>query len=319
MTLEQWLAIATRNLAPSSADRVRSEIEGHIGEAQAHQADPVAELGDPAAANREYASVLLTSAEAAIAPTLQNPTRSATSALKGLAILSVLALFFGRGQYIPWPLLITIWSIAPLAWFFPPTTRERNRIHIYAYILRNIAITALATWNQGWIAGLYFGVVLTVMNTLLFRQRTAIFRKLAGGQIPHPFPGEPRLTHNQAVFLNTMRNGEPYRALSLSVLAVLLAVFSWWLPATFAPLGVSMALIFAFRWLPIATPGRSRWYRLGKWSLQILASALPVYWAAPAPWTTAAFYAYLFWLLDSKRIVLRRKLPVADWPRDLYF
>jgi hypothetical protein len=73
--LETWLEKATRCLSSASAAQVRSEIQEHYESAReaamssgatANEADRLAltALGDAKAANRQYRSVLLTSAEA---------------------------------------------------------------------------------------------------------------------------------------------------------------------------------------------------------------------------------------------------------------
>lgn len=67
MTLESWLLRATHNLAPSSAEQVRREIQQHYSSAIESGAGPqeaVASLGTPEDANRQYRKVLLTVSEA---------------------------------------------------------------------------------------------------------------------------------------------------------------------------------------------------------------------------------------------------------------
>ena len=318
MTLEQWLTIATRNLAQSSVERVRSEIQQHVEEAQANGDDPIRALGDPRAANREYRKVLLTTTEAAIAPNLTR-RQSPAQILGQVALMGLLAWLIAGKRGGSWPVLAAIWSTAPLIWILPPTTRERNRIHVYAHIARDILAAGVSWWLRDWGAAATLAVMLAGADFFILRGRTNLFRKLDAGQAVLPFPGEPELTHTEAVLLNTFRNGEPYRAISIPILFVMLAAMAWWLPLTFAPLRVTMVIIFAARWLPITTPVRAQVYRIAKWSLEIAASLLPVYLGAPAPWTGAAFYAFIFLMFDYKRIMLRRKLPVEEWPRDLYY
>src|SRR5271154_5354404 len=73
--LDSWLILATRCLSADSVGRVRTEIQEHYESAReaamsggesAAEADRVAlaALGDAKVANRQYRSVLLTSAEA---------------------------------------------------------------------------------------------------------------------------------------------------------------------------------------------------------------------------------------------------------------
>ena len=64
MTIEQWITIATRKLAPESAEQVRREIGEHFQCALAAGNSDIASLGDPRKANRQYRKVLLTAPEA---------------------------------------------------------------------------------------------------------------------------------------------------------------------------------------------------------------------------------------------------------------
>jgi hypothetical protein len=40
---------------------------------------------------------------------------------------------------------------------------------------------------------------------------------------------------------------------------------------------------------------------------------------ARIPWIGAVYLAFFFLLFDVKSISLRRKLPVAEWPKRLYW
>jgi hypothetical protein len=63
-SLEQWLSLATRKLAPASIEQVRREIGEHYQSALDACTWDLASLGSPRKANREYRKVLLTRSEA---------------------------------------------------------------------------------------------------------------------------------------------------------------------------------------------------------------------------------------------------------------
>jgi hypothetical protein len=50
-----------------------------------------------------------------------------------------------------------------------------------------------------------------------------------------------------------------------------------------------------------------------------VAALLPVLYVARKPWIGAAFLALIFVLFDMRSISIRRKLPVAQWPKRLYW
>jgi hypothetical protein len=82
--------------------------------------------------------------------------------------------------------------------------------------------------------------------------------------------------------------------------------------------GIGTGLSFTVPFLPVYTPSRSRVFRVVLWALKVgvwlLAfgpGALKVYWIVPlCLWQPA-------WL-EWRRASLRRKLPVAKWPKQLY-
>jgi hypothetical protein len=83
--------------------------------------------------------------------------------------------------------------------------------------------------------------------------------------------------------------------------------------------GLGIGLLFAAPLLPVYTPLRSRILRLLKWSLLIALLLLIL-----GPDTLRTQWLLMFTCLwpiawsEWKRISLRRKLPVADWPKHLY-
>jgi hypothetical protein len=81
---------------------------------------------------------------------------------------------------------------------------------------------------------------------------------------------------------------------------------------------IAMALFFAAPFLPIYTPSRARIYRLLKW-----AALIGVFWLVWGPdalkysWLLASCLWIPVWT-EWTRFSIRRKLPVAEWPKQLY-
>jgi hypothetical protein len=202
----------------------------------------------------------------------------------------------------------------------PWTTLERSRIHFYVHGLRSIVVVAVAWWYQGWIAALVLGALCFLFFYFFGYRRVTIFRKLAAGQTYSLLPGEPQLTHVEAIWLRTLRQGSPYENVSIALLFLMLAAMAVWQPPTFGPMAAWMTVGFlARRTLPIYTEERSRWFRIAKWTTMAVAAVLPVLYGARGPWIGAAYIAFFFLLFDVKSISLRRKLPVAQWPKRLYW
>jgi len=73
------------------------------------------------------------------------------------------------------------------------------------------------------------------------------------------------------------------------------------------------------RSVPFRTEERSRRFRIAKWTAMVVAALLPVLLRARIPWDGAFILALLFVLFDLRSISIRRKLPVAQWPKRLYW
>ena len=329
--LDQWLSDATRGLSAESAARVREEIQQHYDlahedsarEAGGDAADVIRALGDPRAANRAYRKVLLTEQEAMMAPVLtqrKQPNFQRILLSAGL-LASLVWLQTGKplGPGIR-PIAIAIFCTVPLRWFLPLTTLERSRIYFYVHVLRSIVVVGLAWWYQGWMGALLLGVLCFLFDYFSNYRRVLVFRKLAAGQTYSLLPKEPQLTHAEAIWLRTLQKGSPHENLSIAVLSLMLAGMAVWQPATFAPMAAWMAAAFlAQRTLPIYTEERSRWWRIAKWTAMAVAAVLPSVFGARAPGISPALLTFFFYLFDVKSISLRRKLPVAEWPKRLYW
>jgi hypothetical protein len=325
--LEQWLSDATRGLSAESAARVREEIQQHHDssrEAGGDDADVLRALGNPRSANRAYRRVLLTEQEAMLAPTLTRPNR--LDLQRVLFIAALLAVVFwplARARHYPgvWPISIAIFCTLPLVRFFPPTTIERSRIYLYVHGLRSIVVVGLAWWYQGWLGALVLAAVCFSLDYFVSYRRLSIFRKLVVGQTYSLLPGEPQLTHLEAIQLHMLRKGGgAAENVPVTILFVMLAGMTFWMPATFAPMAIwTVAGYVTRRTLPIYTEERSRRWRIARWTTMVVAAVLPPLYGARGPWIGAAELAFFFVLLDKPGISLRRKLPVAEWPKRLYW
>jgi hypothetical protein len=82
--------------------------------------------------------------------------------------------------------------------------------------------------------------------------------------------------------------------------------------------GIGMGLLFAAPFLPVYTPARGRVFRVVKWVL--LAGMLVIAFGPDTLkwfWLLASSLWPMAWI-EWKRVSIRRKLRVADWPRHLY-
>ena len=82
--------------------------------------------------------------------------------------------------------------------------------------------------------------------------------------------------------------------------------------------GIAIAVFFAAPFLPIYTPSRARVYRLLKWTM-LLGLFCVIFWhdALKYSWLLASCLWIPLWT-ESTRFLIRRKLPVAQWPKQLY-
>ncbi len=217
--LEKWLSDATRGLSAESAAQVRTEIQQHYDSASDAGDDAIAALGDPRAANRAYRKVLLTEQEAMLAPTLTRPKRSSLSAVAA-AMVAPLIWLLSRKPLEPgfWPVMIAICAIVPLSRFPPATTLKRSRAHVWLGAAGAAVVAGVSWWYQGWDVGLPTGAFVFVITYLPNRTRLSIFRKMAAGQTYSPLPGEPRLTHVEAMTLRRLEMGDLHEKPAAAVL-----------------------------------------------------------------------------------------------------
>ncbi|MGC1295386.1 MAG: hypothetical protein WA869_10120 [Alloacidobacterium sp.] len=83
-------------------------------------------------------------------------------------------------------------------------------------------------------------------------------------------------------------------------------------------IGLTTGLLFAARFLPVYTPSRGRVFRGVKWVVLVGAFALafgPD--ALKMSWLLIACLWSIAWV-EWRRVSIRRKLPVARWPKQLY-
>lgn len=77
--------------------------------------------------------------------------------------------------------------------------------------------------------------------------------------------------------------------------------------------GIVMSLLLVPPFLPLYTPVRARIFRFVKWAALIGILGLAFQWS----WLLIACLWPLAWV-EWRRISIRRKLPVAEWPKQLY-
>ena len=104
----------------------------------------------------------------------------------------------------------------------------------------------------------------------------------------------------------------------LLVSTVLLAMHDTAIARGLMVLGTIMALVFIPPFLPIYTLQRGRVFRVIKWSfivggIVLMFGRSSLQWS----WLLASCFFPVFWS-EWKRIIIRRKLPIGQWPRQLY-
>jgi hypothetical protein len=85
--------------------------------------------------------------------------------------------------------------------------------------------------------------------------------------------------------------------------------------------GIAMGLLFAAPLLPVYTPSRGRIFRGAKWI--VLVATIGLAFGADAlkwSWLLSSCLWLMVWIvwIEWTRVSIRRKLPVADWPKQLY-
>jgi hypothetical protein len=82
--------------------------------------------------------------------------------------------------------------------------------------------------------------------------------------------------------------------------------------------GIATGVFFAAPFLPVYTPWRGRVFRVAKWTALIIVFQLAF---APDPLKWFWLLASCFWIpawVEWTRFSIRRKIPVAKWPKQLY-
>lgn len=85
------------------------------------------------------------------------------------------------------------------------------------------------------------------------------------------------------------------------------------LARTLLLIGTATGFLFATPFLPIYTPSRSRAFRMLKWAMLLGAFAFTF----GSSWLYLSSLWPLIWI-EWTRVSIRRKLPVAQWPKQLY-
>jgi hypothetical protein len=77
--------------------------------------------------------------------------------------------------------------------------------------------------------------------------------------------------------------------------------------------GISMGMICAAPYLPVYTPARGRAFRSVRWAMLLAVFVL----ALGPSWLLFTCIWPVLWI-EGTRVSIRRKLPVAEWPKQLY-
>jgi hypothetical protein len=344
---DQWLSTATRGLCAEAAAQVRTEITERYESALAAGASPgeaVALLGDPNHAKREYRRVLLTEFEVDMA---QDPQPEATLrlVLRNVAISAAAIL----GNYV-WGIpnvstvaFIVFMSAHGLAVHFcPATTTRRSTWYMIADALCTVSV-GLLLW--GW--SIFWIVALVIVHSDY--KRWIALRKLGGKPAPvrvreDAAPGSP-LTPYETQWLFDLQHKRP-QAVGSSLWFVMLVFLTIVLAAGAGndvvkrsmaiDLAAFSAAILAWR-LPILvsfqTPETGRRYRHFKWAVMAITALVPPvsvlilghgfgehrFAGLVGLILTVSYFVLLFAAVHERTAIkLRRKLPLSEWPKELY-
>jgi hypothetical protein len=337
--IEKWLTIATRDLSDDAVERIGAENTEHYRSILDSGRTPeaaLASLGDPKMANRQYRRVYLTRKEADVAGALANPKESLKQAIShDLRYLVLLVLLLGlvaqKGVSL-WGLLsVLFWLRTPLDVFYPPTTKERCRNHLWIFIGRILLSVSFFAYIKP-AAGLVWLVIWAplVMSSYQYR-RWKVVRKLASTPEGIPVvPAAPALTYLESRMLQSLRRR---RARDYAWIALVFLVAALLVPLVGGPLLLALSFEYLVpRFVSIRTPERGRLFRRIKWyllALTALAPACYVIFGNPDPdldglkiLAGASIEAYLILLAYAVRepvlIQLRNKLPFDQWPERLH-
>lgn len=100
--------------------------------------------------------------------------------------------------------------------------------------------------------------------------------------------------------------------------AIILAMHQVDLARNVMAIGALMALFFIVPFLPVYTITRGRIYRAVKWGLLIV--AVFMFFGKDSwnlSWLSSCCFYPVFYV-DWKRMMIRRKLPIGQWPKQLY-
>jgi hypothetical protein len=82
--------------------------------------------------------------------------------------------------------------------------------------------------------------------------------------------------------------------------------------------GIGMGVLFVAPFLPVYTPARGRLFRRVKWVVMIGILGFAFGPSALKSWWLLMSCLWPMVWIESTRISIRRKLPVAEWPKQLY-
>lgn len=100
--------------------------------------------------------------------------------------------------------------------------------------------------------------------------------------------------------------------------AIFLAMYQFDLARGVLVVGALMAILFTAPFLPIYTPNRGLIFRAVKWVI-IIGSITVLFGKDGWNWSWLTSCCFLpFFITEWKRMMIRRKLPIGQWPRQLY-
>jgi hypothetical protein len=315
--------------------------------------DAVASLGDPLRANRQYRRVLLTQEELLLATENTGPKfryRKALLELAAAAALISCGTAFGFLSVAVTVLLLLHTVHAMLLHLFPAAAELRSRTYIIVRALGIVAVGLLLAFFSVPLTTGFFAMSAASLYSV-YKHWVAL-GKLNAKHSPLLVAGNapqgPELTPAEARFLHNLGKKPKYRIAILVCWMIPLGVAATMIftagagphPLLTRHLGIDIALTIAaiVAWcLPMSisfqTPESGHRYRRFKWALIAIAAVAPPvsvlilgreFWEAPQITVSYALFSVCYFFLavvataEHLRTSLRRKLPLAEWPKELY-
>jgi hypothetical protein len=220
-------------------------------------------------------------------------------------------------------------------YFFPASASTPLRARVY--FVASLLIFPWMAWQWSTHDGLLMGIaglmIVACLLGLAFAYTRRIHRKLGGRPAPKLIPPPHGLSRWEHISIMRMRS--PAVKVDGFILIALLAAAVWFQPVVGGP-ALLLAIVRCLlpEYIPIDTLERSHRFRLVRSALFAIAAVVPIVYGLSVHWeprndflpflkfflVSAGVYGMLISgaVFEWQRVSIRRKLPLAEWPKELY-